>query len=369
MFSPSSTFRWKRPVIIYKKPAPPTISFIVAEPKQAATPDTAATNLPSILRRIGAALPEGSQSSSPPMSIKEHAETISLSAADNVDESPVPASDNSIKEPELANSMPVHIDHAPSTTPNDSPDQACAATTTNDQPSLSPEDASCSPASPEPTPATSQLTLSNKRSWFTMFTWSEGKETSPLEDGVGAPSPREGRHVVDNNCTNFSGEQPQPDPLASPPLKQQYFVNAVGDQSAGIRHQSLPEDVPLRPRVDMSPIPSLHSVSRLQPPPIRRASHDGIDIPSGREDDPAPQPYSGKLPNESIAARPGESTAPTVPPNTMTGRFTLSFPSMLGRSKAFEKAVGASQQEDVTELQHAFDEPSREPPDIAQGRS
>lgn len=293
--SPSSS-RWKPPIFIHKTSLPPHLSFVVAEPQQTPSLNSAADKLPNILRRAMPPDRDPSQSDSIPMDVDMSpiAEDSPESPPVNVvDESNQPVSgaimplfrhDAQLIIPTPATSPPLTLDHV-SVTPHD--DQSSPPVNPLTTPAVDSQD-------PVPPPS-----LSNKRSWFDVFYWSSDKETSISEVKVEVDSALNAPDTV-HICTESSDISRQ-----HAALETIEPAESTGDV------QSLPKD----------------PVSRIPHSPSNR-----VDAPSVPEEQPVSHSPPSPLPLHSPLPRAQEGTSPPVAPNTATSIFALNFP-MLAKSK------------------------------------
>ncbi|KAI6147759.1 hypothetical protein BKA82DRAFT_507407 [Pisolithus tinctorius] len=157
---------WKKPYNTSLKSAhSPVVAFVLAEPKQASPLHSATTKLPSILRNA-----------SPP---KEPFEAIPMkpgvneAVVDTVEQPPV--SEESAQSESVCQGLSPDVDVAAETADGTSDVQGSDA----EGISAPAQDADPSvAAAPPPFPSSAtDRTISNKRSWFSGFTWLQGQES------------------------------------------------------------------------------------------------------------------------------------------------------------------------------------------------
>lgn len=317
MSSRPARSHWKKPYNTSLKSAhSPVVAVVLAEPKQASALHSATTKLPNILRNA-----------SPP---KEPFETIPMkpgvseAVVDTVEQPPV--------SEESAQSESVCQGLSPGRSDVDVAAEAMTGTSDaqgSDAEGISAPVQDADPsvaAAPPPLPSgASDRTISNKRSWFSAFTWLQGQESEAKPEQ--APEASSALPV----CTDSSELPPTLGSTVSSTSQEPSPSKATTTLHGGDSHSK-------------EPAPQLEDKSLSQPKPdLGNSSADVSKLPPNK---------AQTIPLTTLqSADVSGSTA-----SLNSGRFTLGI-SLLSRSKPpLDKAAAASHSENVQDVPKNYGE-------------
>lgn len=326
----SSQPRWRRPYNTnIKSLHPPALTFVLAEPKQAAALHSATSRLPSVLR---SASPQSETSS---MTSKAHEDSLCEPASHPTDkllrsevvacpqeptnQDPSPGRVLAFACLHAANSsLLIHTTHVAgkaetttTTMTGDTQDSSEVASAVGSDPNPA---TTADP--PQLAPKTTEQILANKRSWLTAFAWRKEPEANPP-----VPEP------ISTRSDSPEGQSKQDPPVHPSPQPIDAVVAVTQTKEA------------LRPQDSTS---QLQDVTKSQPRP--ETAKDNVST--------SPKPQPGPLDTLHPADKSGSTASLGATPT----KFTLGMP-LLGRPKVpLEKAMADARKEDSGSAQKAQSE-------------